>query len=143
MEVVSVVLCVPYFTFGFVPLSISPVSNYRKQPILLLDLFHFQFLLYQTIGNSLQIPVITISFLAQSFNGLLVTPDVEYVIQPKDGLCVTTTHERMTRNFKASSAYWRLDFPSSMLPQMERLHTTPMPTKREKTLLDLMSKQWR
>ena len=52
-------------------------------------------------------------------------------------------HERMTRNFKASSAYCRLDFQSSMLPQMERVHTTPMPTKREKTLLDRMSKQWR
>ena len=52
-------------------------------------------------------------------------------------------HERITRNFKASSAYWRLDFQSSMFPQTERLHTTPMPTKRENTLLDRMSKQWR
>ena len=46
-------------------------------------------------------------------------------------------HERMTRNFKASSAYWRLDCQSLILPQMERPHTTPMPTKRVKPSLCL------
>ena len=51
-------------------------------------------------------------------------------------------HERMTRNFKASSAYCRLDCQSSMPPQTDRLHTVPMPTKREKTLLGRISEQW-
>ena len=49
-------------------------------------------------------------------------------------------HERMTWNFKASSAYFRLDCQSSILPQTERPHTTPILTKRKKTLLGRMSK---
>lgn len=111
--------------------------------ILLLNLFHFQLFLHQAVGNSFQVTVISISFLAKPINGFLVTPDVEHVIQPRMVFASHPPHERMTRNFKASSAYWRLDCQSLILPQMERPHTTPMPTKRENTLLDRMSKQCR
>ena len=52
-------------------------------------------------------------------------------------------HDRMTRNFRASSAYCRLDFHCSMLPHRDKAHTTPSPATKAKTLLGLMSKQCR
>ena len=49
-------------------------------------------------------------------------------------------HARMARNFKASSAYCRLDCHCLMLPHRDKAHTAPSPTTKENTLLDLMSK---
>ena len=43
--------------------------SFYSYHILLLDLFHFQLLLHQTIGNSFQVLVISVSLLAQPFNG--------------------------------------------------------------------------
>lgn len=48
--------------------------------------------------------------------------------------------ERMTRNFKASSAYCLLACHCATLPHSDKAHTAPNPTTKEKTLLDLMSK---
>lgn len=48
--------------------------------------------------------------------------------------------ERMARNFSASSAYCLLDCHCAILPHRDKAHTTPIPTTKEKTLLDLMSK---
>ena len=69
-------------------LSRRAYRSFYSYHILLFDLFYFQFLLHQTVGNSFQFPVISVSLLAQPFNGILVTPDIEHLIQPKDGLCV-------------------------------------------------------
>lgn len=54
-------------------------------------------------------------------------------------LALHPPHARMVRNFRASSAFWRLDCHCAMLPHRDKAQTTPSPTTKEKTFLDLMS----
>lgn len=55
-------------------------------------------------------------------------------------LALHPPQERMAWSFNASSAYCLLDCHCTILPHRDKVHTTPTPTTKEKTLLDLMSK---
>lgn len=102
--------------------------------------FRFDTILHQTVSNGFQGCVVPIHLLSYPLDGFLVPMDSNTLFNQSTSLAEHPPHERIARNFSASSAYCRLDCHCSMLPHKDKTHTTPSRTTKEKTLLDLMSK---
>lgn len=117
----------PFFCIVIAPMEVVSIVLYISfvSLFIVVQLSYFQTLQRQAVGNGFQFLVVPVYLSAYPFDGLFITMNVEYVVQPKSFFGTAFSPWADSSELQGIVRNWHSDSQSSMLPQMERLHTMP------------------